>query len=566
MLAASERCTPFEVKMWFAQRRQNGTGELSALAQVQLAQQKRIARLDAQQTPDPTHVPMLERKLEPEPENVPEPVRMHLDFDLNSGVEVLSPQSPQGPDTPTQRRLRKLEEQWQRAAHQTAAAGEAASLRIGSPYLSGSSSLERSIENFSGVRHTSSAPAALSVTTGTQDMPSKDLALTAVQHMNLSAFWVVQVFDKLAGGNLAATMRKSAPELSRCGATSRQLFPDAENTARKSALENSVEKAQGTCKAVRSRLCGLVTLLDQSMFHLSQSSFAEFDGDFHWDGDLGPKRRVAWGPKSPTKISVHSTHQENAACVREIEVMSADELLSRLQLDQHQTHDVSHQHSPQSSCESSGGPQYQRMTHAAPGRATNGSPPVVLLPEKPPLLLVRCMPAQGQPAPRLLTAVSATLRFPAPAESAGGDQQSAEVVGGYKVGDLCEIFSRSGQVWCPGEVKAVRSVNTTLHVEYLPPGAGEGGERSKMIKADSVELRHRENKGKAHTDKTKRNAPWIEWTPKSEYFLGQIGEVVVYDANGAGMYGQILPVCTENCIICSQLRKLLPTESTDKLQ
>ena len=38
----------------------------------------------------------------------------------------------------------------------------------------------------------------------------------------------------------------------------------------------------------------------------------------------------------------------------------------------------------------------------------------------------------------------------------------------------------------------------------------------------------------AGVDQTK-DEPWVEWSPRSEYLLGQMGEVVVYDANGAGL-------------------------------
>jgi hypothetical protein len=260
------------------------------------------------------------------------------------------------------------------------------------------------------------------------------------------------------------------------------------------------------------------------MFHLGQASFAEFDADF------GAKGRVAWGSSSPTtslrtlsaeevneQWDVNATQTEepeSATCNASsdpIEVMSADDLLSRLQV----------QRQPE-------------LSNPPRTFVTRREAPVVLLPKTPPLLLVRCMPERGQPPPRLLTAVSATLKVPEVNQATGAQNgQSIEVVGGYKVGDLCEIFSHSGQVWCPGEVKALRSVNGTLHVEYLPPGAGEGGERSKMIKADSELLRRRDNRGESPRTKTETE-PWIEWSPKSEYLLGQMGEVVVYDANGAG--------------------------------
>lgn len=538
MLAASEKCTPFEVKTWFAQRRGNGTGELSPLEQVQLAQQQRIARLGARQ----------KQELEPEPEAEPKAGLARLELSPDLEIEALSPHSPHTPDTPMRRQLRKLEERMKEAAQQSAAAGEAASLRVASPPWSGSGGDSvRSVHPTPRVRHTNSAPAALSGTASAQDKTSRELTTAVVSQMNSSALCSVQIFDTLARGDLVSTIRKSAPELSRCGEASRQLFGEAGYKTRVSKLVD-VPRVE----IVRSRLCGLVTLLDQSMFHLNQASFAEFDGDF------GAKRRIVWGPRPPDQgLRTLSAEDANAqwesnatqaqapkevACAAPSEepigVMSADDLLFRLQLQQLPTRGGLHgQPTPSSSRED----QQPDLATGASNSDNDRLPPVVLLPDTPPLLLVRCMPARGHPPPRLLTAVSATLRVPEPKPETAQGGQSAEVVGGYKVGDLCEIFSHSGQVWCPGEVKALRSANSTLHVEYLPPGAGAGGERSKMIKADSELLRPRADQGDC---KAMATEPWIEWSPKSEYLLGQMGEVVVYDANGAGMTRQSSHVCS----------------------
>jgi hypothetical protein len=497
MLAASERCTPFEVKAWFDARRQNGTSELSAMQQVQQAQQQRMQRLGARQDqpepePEPEPEPGLGPELEPEPE--PEPALVaRLDLDPDLEIELLSP------DTPMGRQLRKLEERQKLAAQETAAAGEAAALRVASPqFRSGIGAT--SPYNGTTARHTSSAPATLGGA-GIDGMDSPAIAALVAEHLNLSAFWAVHTSDHLARANLTTAMRDSAPELSACTATSKQLYTEAER--RVSALEEAPR-----VEAVRSRLGGLVALLDQSMFHLNQASFAEFDGDFgargrvEWGGSAsgtgtGPRTLSAkdanlrWGSDgNPVGNSLRPGKQEETSAAdlagNEIEVMSAEALLVRLQLYQEPTR--------------GGGRYTAARSGEAIGRDSSGedgrtspvgrSPPVVLLPDRdtsrPALLLVRCMPESGHPPPRLLTSVSATLKLP---EVKPDGAEPKEVVGGYTAGDRCEIFSHSGQVWCPGEVKAVRSVNSTLHVEYLPPGAGAGGERSKMIKADSDLLR-----------------------------------------------------------------------------
>ena len=202
---------------------------------------------------------------------------------------------------------------------------------------------------------------------------------------------------------------------------------------------------------------------------------------------------------------------------REIGVMSADELLCRLQL-------------------------------STGSRAHAKAAPVVLLPPKLPLLLVRCMPASGRPPPRLLTAVSAELKYPAPKPSkaeAAETEAALEIVGGYMAGDHCEVFFRSGQVWCPGVVKAVRSTNGTLHVEYLHSGASPGGEMSKMVKADATSQVRKTDGSNGVADATKAagekkieeddGSLKIDWSPRSEYLLGEMGEVVLYDSNGAGL-------------------------------
>jgi predicted acylesterase/phospholipase RssA/GrpB-like predicted nucleotidyltransferase (UPF0157 family) len=97
-----------------------------------------------------------------------------------------------------------------------------------------------------------------------------------------------------------------------------------------------------------------------------------------------------------------------------------------------------------------------------------------------------------------------------------------EEVSGYKVGDPCEIFSHSRQKWCPGKVKELRIINSTLRVEYLHPGASERVD--KMIKADSELLRRRDDQEDS-SDYKNQTKPWIECSPKSEHLLGQMGEV-----------------------------------------
>ena len=109
-------------------------------------------------------------------------------------------------------------------------------------------------------------------------------------------------------------------------------------------------------------------------------------------------------------------------------------------------------------------------------------------------------------------------------------------VGEYTVGDRCEVYSHSAATWCAAVVKGANLNTQALHVEYNPSGEP----MSKMIKHDSGMIRVCEqptpdeevNEEAAPED----GGPTIEWTPRSEYLKSSaIGEVVVYDANGAGL-------------------------------
>ena len=538
MLAASERCTPFAVKQWFADRRQErgGTGELSAIEQVQRAQPARMERLAGPAQPDSG---LAARKPQPEPQFV-----AWLDLEPEQELvlvhqrQPVSP-GPLSPDTPTARQLHKLEQRRQLAEQHTAVVNDAA-VQLLSPRAA-----DAPPPSGPGPR-TSSAPATLE----TPVTDPKALAAQAVEQLNLSAFWALHESDHRAHVNLTTVMHQTAPVLAECSvaAFGQQVKrePQTNQAARRVAMLQDIPDVA----TVRSRLSSLVALLDQSMHHINQATFAEFEADFGArPATLETPGRVTWGESVPEKDVLSPSHRAlslqeanrqwehdqaaaegkpsldstgedevaGGAPSREIAVMSADELLGRLQL-------------------------------STVSRAHVKAAPVVLLPQKPPLLLVRCMPASGPPPPRLLTAVSADLKYPAPKPSraeAAENEAALEIVGGYKAGDDCEVFSRSGQVWCSGVVKAVRVTNGTLHVEYMPPGAGPGGEMSKMVKVDATSQVRKPDRVNGAADaaeakdgkkmKEEDDGLKIEWSPRSEYLLGEMGEVVLYDSTGVGL-------------------------------